>query len=193
MSALTNLYFSNTLNHVDLLKKEEFLIENRKVWTNHTTQNSNANATCCGCVDCTWIYFRCLTMKCCCKKKVDGKMSISHKIAVFESDSKGDSSCCGMYKSKYIDRSVADVINPPTMTMQTEDKEWCCKCCVISRNEYEIVIPTSLGDYEVGLISNISVALSNLWPAWQVIGSVPFLIGNADSETTETKSNLHIK
>lgn len=178
VGSFANLRFSNVLNHVDSLKREADLISERSTWTNHTTQASNANATCCGCIDCTWIYFRCLTCKCCCKKKVDGKMSISHKLAVFESDSKGAKACCGMYKSKYTDRSVADVIDAPTMEMQTEEKEWCAGCCIISRDEYEISIPTSLGVYEVGLISDTTSALSRLWPAWGIIGSVPFLAPN---------------
>jgi hypothetical protein len=178
-SSFANLYFSNVLNHVDALKQEEALLNQRRTWTNHTTQASNANATCCCCVDCTWVYFRCLTLKCCCKKKIDGKMSVSHKIAVFESDNKGDSVCFGCCHTKLTDRSVADVTGPPTMVMQTESKDMCCKFCVISRDEYEITIPTSLGVYEVGLISDLATALSGLWPAWKVLGSAPFMASEA--------------
>lgn len=188
LKSLTNLYFSNTVEHVDSFKKEEELVANRRSWTNHTTQASNAKATLCCCIDCTWVYFRCLTCKCCGKKKVDGKMSVSHKIAVFESDNKGDSSCFGLNYSKFTERTVADVINAPTLAMQNESKVFCFNCCVISRDEYEIVIPTSLGIYEVGLISDMSTALSGLWPAWEILGSAPFLEGNA-----EVKSDMHKK
>lgn len=184
-SSFANVYFSNVLDHVDSMKKEEMLIAERRTWTKHTTQASDATAICCCCLDCTWVYFDCLTCKCCCKKKFDGKMSVSHKMAVFETDNLERNRFCGCFKGNANERSVVDIIDAPTMTMQDESKDYCCQFCVIKRNEYEINIPTSRGIYQVGLISDLSTALAGFWPAWKVLGTAPFLAGVAEKELTK--------
>lgn len=173
-----------TLEHKDVLKFEQELFEKRTGWTTHEPLGYTRSATLCFCIPFTWCHFKICKMELCydsccfcCPcyvKRFKGTVHASYKMISVE-DKTNDSVCCAF--SQYIknDRMIADVTGMPKINVNSGKNSTCCGAYSVEQHEYDIVIPTSQGDISTGLLTNLSGALSSLWPAWTVVSKAPWI------------------